>query len=189
VATCADVRRRTEAGHSDIGVLLERASRPGSKRGRIGGEVSARSVERQKVAVDVPLVVFAMPSHPLIARGDPGSVGREALAPFILLVSDAEGDFFTMVDRLFRTAGAGPRLQPTGSVEAVKRGVFADSRALGLLPGYAVAEEVRARRVVRLTVRPPLPRMELDALLSRRRVRHPSTMELLDELRRTASAP
>ncbi len=77
----------------------------------------------------------------------------------------------------------GPPLESTGSVEGVKRGVAVDPRALGLLPVYAIIEDLRAGRVAPVDVRPAPPRMRLDALLSRSRLWHPAVTESLDAVR------
>jgi DNA-binding transcriptional LysR family regulator len=106
-----------------------------------------------------------------------------------LFVNDAAGDFHTLVNRFFAGDGLpGPRLQATGSVEGVKGGVASDPRAVGILPSYALAEELRAGRIVRLDIRPTPPQMRLEALLSLSRARHPSTGELVDGVRRAFSA-
>jgi DNA-binding transcriptional LysR family regulator len=111
------------------------------------------------------------------------------LAAFTVLVSDADGDFHKLVERFFESDGVpGPRLHVIGSVEGVKRGVLADTRALGILPSYAIAEELRTGRVVRLSFRPPPPELRLEALLSRSRSRHPSTDDLLAGIQRIFAA-
>jgi hypothetical protein len=61
----------------------------------------------------------------------------------------------------------------------VKKAVINDVRAIGLLPPYAVADELRAATIGRVNLRPAPPTMRLDALLSQSRARHPSTEELL----------
>jgi DNA-binding transcriptional LysR family regulator len=182
VATCPEVRCGVRQGEFDIGLLLE------TDKGRYRHKTPTHqslpwSVET--IASAVPLVLLGVPTHPVVPRTSRSPVARDELAPFSLLVSDAAGDFHDFVERLFRAGGKGPRLQATGSIEAVKRGVLADSSALGLLPAYAVADDVRAGRMVHVDVRPALPRMRLDALLSRSRSRHPGTIQLIDELRRT----
>jgi DNA-binding transcriptional LysR family regulator len=80
-------------------------------------------------------------------------------------------------------------IEATGSVEGVKRAVAADPHALGLLPAFAVAEELRLRTVTRLDVRPAPPRMRVTARLSALRARHPAIKELLDALRKVAEPP
>jgi DNA-binding transcriptional LysR family regulator len=76
-----------------------------------------------------------------------------------------------------------PAIEATGSIESVKKAVITDQRALGLLPAYAVADELRAATIVRVNLRPAPPLMRLDALLSQSRARHPSAEELLVAIR------
>jgi DNA-binding transcriptional LysR family regulator len=183
VAMCAGVRGGVNDGAFDLGLLLD-ASNPLTSIEEVAGR-TAPSAERQVVAAQVSLVVFTAPSHPLLERGAGASLRRSALAGFPLFVSDAAGDFHTLVNRFFEGDGMpGPRLQATGSVEGVKKGVLADPDALGILPSYAVAEELRTGTVVRLELRPAPPKMRLEAVLSESRARHPSTAALLEGMRR-----
>lgn len=187
VATCAGVRQGLDEGVFDVGFLLEAATRRTST-----GQTTPRSTrvaDREVVAPDVSLVVFAAPSHVLVRGTPPAPVPRSALAAVPLFMSDSAGDFHALVERFFDGEGVhGPRLQVTGSVEGVKRGVIADPRALGVLPSYAIVEELRAGRVVRLELRPTPPPMRLEALLSRSRARHPSIEELIQGVRRAFGA-
>jgi DNA-binding transcriptional LysR family regulator len=183
VATCPDVYPGVQNGTFDVGLLLESANQGSSR--NVRSSRSTRFWNRQVVAQVVPLIIFAAPTHPLVNRGSRALVPRSALAEFSLFVSDAAGDFNALIQRFFREDRLpGPRLQQAGSIEGVKRGVMGDATGLGILPSYAIAEELRARRVVRLELRPVLPPMRLVALLSRSRAHHPSLDELLDKLRR-----
>jgi hypothetical protein len=92
---------------------------------------------------------------------------REALAEFPLYLSDAAGDFHLLVRRFVEFDGLpAPRLHATGSVESVKRGVLADPRALGMLPAYALIEEIDTGQVVPLSLDPAPPRMVLEGLVT-----------------------
>jgi DNA-binding transcriptional LysR family regulator len=134
----------------------------------------------------VPLVIFAQPSHPLIVRGSSTAVKRDALVAYTLYLTDAAGDFHLLVRRFLGHDGApSARLQPTGSVESVKRSVLGDTRAIGMLPAYALIDEIRAHRVARLEVQPSPPRMRLEALLSKTRAPHPAARQLLESVRAT----
>ena len=183
VALCPGVRDGVADGEFDVGLLLEaEGAAPPLRAG----------VERTTVWADVSLEVFAGPAHPL-ARSHPAggghSVRRDVLADYPLFVSDAAGDFHALVRRFFEVDGLpGPHMQPTGSIEAVKRGVTADARALGLLPSYAVADELRAGRFVAVPLHPAPPRMRLDALVLTARPRHPALDELLAATGRALAA-
>lgn len=187
VATCAGVCQGIEEGAFDVGFLLEAAARPMSA--KAVADPTSAIADRQVVAAQVALVVFAAPSHPLVARAARAPVSRSALVAFPLFLSDAAGDFHALVGRFFDADGVpGPRLQAAGSVEGVKKGVIGDRRALGILPSYAIAEELRSGKVARLELRPAPPTMRLDAMMSRSRAHHPSTAELLEGMRQAFAA-
>ena len=107
---------------------------------------------------------------------------RTSLDLFPVFVSDAAGEYRAFLERFFAEDEIpGPRLESAGSIEGVTSSVVSDPRALGILPSYAVAKEVKTGRVVPLNLRPALPTMQVVALLGSRDL-HPSTGELLDEL-------
>ena len=178
VATCAGVRDGVASGAFDVGLLLAEPTADNAS-GR-GTPSPTPFTDRRVVIPSVQLVLFATNSHPLVRGGASGLVRHNALAGYPLFVSDAAGEFHDLVHQFFRGEGVdGPVIEASGSVEGVKKAVITDRRAIGLLPVYAVAEELRAATIVRVNVRPPPPRMRLDALLSQSRARHPSAEELL----------
>ena len=187
VSTCPGIRQGLDDGAFDVGLLLETSNR------RTSADHPATSAtpyaDRRVVAPNVSLVVFGAHMNSLVSLAARAPARRSELAAFTVLLSDADGDFHTLVERFFKSEGVpGPRLQVIGSVEGVKRGVLADTRALGILPSYAIAEELRTGRVVRLSFRPPPPELRLEALLSRSRARHPSTDDLLAGIQRIFAA-
>lgn len=185
VATCPGVRAGVADGTFDVGILVD----PADTRLRSDDLVAPRVV----LAPDVPLAVFASPGHPLADGGPPARPGGRApraprradLFDYPLFVTEATGDFETFL-RAYLTADGlpAPKLEVAGTVGGVKTGVAADPRALGILPAYALLDDVRQRRVVHLPVTPAPPRMTLAAILSPTRTRHPSVAALLDEIRR-----
>ncbi len=184
IATCEGVRARVAEGNCDLGLHLEEDGptdpAADSPRPRTGG-----SPERSVLTRGVPLVIFSGPGHPLAQVARRAPLRRDEISPFPLFVSDAAGDFYELLRRHLTAGGlSGPRLEPAGSIDAVKRGVAADPSALGILPRYAVAEELRNGLAHALTLTPPVPGMRLVALLSAARTpSHPATTELLDQLR------
>ncbi len=187
VAACPEVREGVASGTFDLGLLLTSANRrPLTK----SNSTEAKRSQGEHVIVPlVPLVIFMTPLHPLAQSPKRVSVRRSAVDLFPVLVSDAAGEYRSLLERFFREDGLpGPRLESTGSIEGVKAGVLADPRALGILPSYAVAKEVQTGRVVPLDIRPVLPPMHIVALLGSRAV-HPSTGELLDEMGRICATP
>ncbi|MBD0326137.1 MAG: LysR family transcriptional regulator [Pyrinomonadaceae bacterium] len=187
VATCSGVRAGVHGGEFDLGLLLEvdevtdRAAASSES-----SNTSTFSSDRIVIANNVPLVIFAGLSNPLARDGK--TVRRDELAGYPLFMSDAAGDFHELVSRFFESDGVpGPHLEATGSVEGVKRGVATDPLALGILPAYAIAEELQSALFVTLSVRPNPPRMQLEGLLSKRRARHPVAAELINSMCRALS--
>jgi DNA-binding transcriptional LysR family regulator len=106
------------------------------------------------------------------------------LAPFPLFTTDPSGAYYDLIRDFLEADGLpGPRLQPTGSVESVKRGVLAEANALGLLPAYAIADDVRTERVVALDVHPQPPSLRVAAIMSKVRPQHPASRELVESVR------
>jgi len=158
VGTCPMVREGIAIGEFDVGLLLEVEPRASFEVGR-GADLSTATPLGA-----APLVVFGSPAHPLARAGE---VERGALAPYAVFSSDATGEFHARLDRYFHADGLpGPRLEAAGSVEAVKRSVAHQPRALGVLPAYALARELADGAVEALALRPALPRFQVEALLS-----------------------
>jgi DNA-binding transcriptional LysR family regulator len=157
VGTCDDVRAGIRDARFDLGILFEL----GDGRGGAIKELDRRPDSR---LADAKLVLFCTRGHPLAGR--PGTVEREHLAEYPLFTSDATGPLHAMLLRHFRCEESGaPRLEPAGSVEAVKRHVIANPLAVGLLPAFAVALELGTGALVALSAEPPLPRAPLRAIL------------------------
>jgi DNA-binding transcriptional LysR family regulator len=178
VATCAGVREGIASGAFDVGLLLEESAANASAAHTT--TPLASFTDRRVVVPAIPLVLFAGASHPLLSGRSPAVVRREALSGYPLYVSDGAGGFQDLVRRFFKGDGHdGPSIEATGSIEGVKKAVINDVRAIGLLPAYAVADELRGAAIARVNLRPAPPMMRLDALLPQSRARHPSTEELL----------
>lgn len=181
IETCAVIRRDVAEGRYDIGLLLEedRPARNGAK-----AAVRAGEAERIELRAHLPLVIFGTPRHPL-ARAGARSVTREALADHPIFVPDATGDLPHLLARYFAARDAArPRLEAVGTVEGVRRAVADDDGALGILPSYALIDDVRSARIRALLVEPPLPEMRLVALLPHgATARHPALVELVERIR------
>jgi molybdate transport repressor ModE-like protein len=171
VATCQAVRDGLAQGRYDVGFLLATAA----------AEAGAR--EGGLPLADVRLVLFCGAEHPLAPPGN-RPVPRARLAPFRVFTSDSSGDFHALLHGFFHADGLpGPRLEASGTIDAVKRSVLADRLALGVLPEYAVAEELRNGRMRALPVRPSLPRLRLTAHLCGVRLTGPAAADLVEVLR------
>jgi molybdate transport repressor ModE-like protein len=173
IATCSEIRQSVEDGAFDVGLMLECAE-----------ATLARAEDCQVLAPAVPLVMFAAPSHPLAQRKRREPAARHDLAAFDVFASDARGDFHALIKRILPEDFPDVRLHSTGSVEAVKREVLANAGALGVLPRYAVVEEIRKGSIAQVDISPALPAMRLVALLSQFRARHPGALELIGHIRR-----
>jgi DNA-binding transcriptional LysR family regulator len=186
VASCTEIRGAATSGRADLGILLDEASSADAHLANARASTSGGSLVL--LAEDVPLVIFGCPSHPLVRRGGP--LRPDMLQPFSLLIADSAGAFHEIVRRYFVADGLpGPQLDSVGSVEAVRRGVDADPTALGLLPHYAVAEDLAKGCVSALTLHPAPPQMRLLAMTSQPvEGGHPLIAELLDEMRRQGVA-
>jgi DNA-binding transcriptional LysR family regulator len=182
VATCAEIHERFNDSPFHLALLLEKVK----KKALVNkiAKISNRS-DYQVVAPLIPLVVFAAPKHPLASPASSIPVRRSALHPFSLFVSDPAGDYREFLERFFREDRLpGPRLESTGTVEGVKTAVLNDTLGLGLLPWYAIAEELRRGQFIRLDLLPALPQLQIVAWLSRSKALHPCIRQLLDDIGR-----
>jgi molybdate transport repressor ModE-like protein len=187
VGMCPSITEGVSTGRYDVGLMLQtkhclRANGSG------GGEPNVASVGGL-LLTEVPLVVFSAAGHPLSPHASDLRVLRDQLAPYTLFTSDARGHFFELVRDFFRTDGfPGPRLEPTGSVEAVKNSVTADPFGLGVLPMYALREELESGRFRIVPVQPSPPSVRLEVMQYRTQPPvHPAVAGLLEVLRSTVS--
>jgi DNA-binding transcriptional LysR family regulator len=187
VGMCSIVTEELASGRFDLGLMLQTRTGvsvdAGGQTERAGGDLPL---------ADVPLAVFCRPEHPLASPATGVPVPRAWLAPYTVFVSDARVHPFELcpgrtVRAYFGTDRLpGPHLEPAGSVEAVKRSVVTDSLALGVLPAYALAEELRARVVRPLVLEPDIPPLCLVAMPHHGRSSiHPAVAELIEVLRTT----
>ena len=76
------------------------------------------------------------------------------------MFADSDGAFNGLLRDWLEETSSGPRLESGGSIDGVKRGVQG-SELIGVLPEYAVAEELTAGTLVELKVSRPLPALAL----------------------------
>ncbi len=179
VGSCPGVRAGLASGRFDLGLQLsaevEDARAAAVRRGN--GVVTVRLAE-------VPLSLFAGPGHPLLPRSPGSALPRGELAPYRVFLTDASGAFHALLRDFFRADGLpAPRLEATGTIESVKRSVLTSPLAVGVLPHYALVEDFRAGRLRPLAVRPPLPRVWLEALQPEAGPARPAASEVIDALR------
>jgi DNA-binding transcriptional LysR family regulator len=179
VGMCQRIQEGLAGGQYDVGLMLQV-----SPQGCVEPEEAPAGSEGRLRLAKVPLVVFAGAQHPLVVKSNDTPWPREQLTSYPIFVSDSQGYFYMALRDFFHPDGVeGLPLQPTGSVEAVKRSVLATPLGLGVLPKYAIADELDARLVRAIAVRPALPSLHLEAMLYRTRPpMHPAIAELIDVL-------
>jgi DNA-binding transcriptional LysR family regulator len=127
--SCADVRRRAKSGEVDVGLVLEREGR-------------TRTDER--VLLRTPLVCFKAPRATSAGFDMPSA---EALRKGVFFFSDRAGAYHQILRDQFRSTGfPAPSMNGLGTIEAVKRTVMQTAGAYGVLPGFAVAEELQSNQ-------------------------------------------
>jgi DNA-binding transcriptional LysR family regulator len=142
IGLCEDLRKRVERLELGAALTIEGAERV---RDRSVGEIwPAR------------LCLIVSPQHPLAH----GVLGRHGLEGRICLLADSEGAFYDLMKSWAGSAGHPPRFESAGSIDGVKRGVL-QGDAIGVLPDYAVAEELSAGSLVTLETQDPLPPVSL----------------------------
>src|SRR5262249_16385196 len=184
VGMCPSIAEGLSTGRYDVGFMLQ-TMRCGATNGRPGNGLSGTAIALSEVS----LALFAVPGHPQVSCTDRPPIRRMDFAGETVFISDARGYFFDLVRDYFQTDGVpGPRLEATGSVEAVKRSVISNQFAFGLLPRYAIADDLGTGRFALARIHPALPRVRLEAIASRtRQPAPPAVATLLDAVRRQAS--
>ncbi len=144
---CEDLRRRVGRAELDAALTVESSSRlrdtePGA------ASIGLLSTTR--------LLLIVSPRHALAQ----GPVSRRDLELRTLLLADPEGAFYDLLKAWVGSAKRPPRLESAGSIDGVKRGVV-NSDAIGVLPDYAVADELAAGSLIALATIDPLPSVSL----------------------------
>jgi len=143
-----------------IGLCEELRGRVG--RSELDAALTIEGAAPQQEALDSaelspPRLRFVVqPRHPLTSL----VVTRRDLEKRTFLLTDHEGAFNALLYSWLGSAGRPPRLESAGSIDGVKRGVLT-SDAIGVLPDYAVTEELSARSLVALNLQEQLPPISL----------------------------
>lgn len=139
IGLCEDLRRRVADGDLDAAMTME--SEPADTASDLAtARLNLVAASRHALAGDV--------------------VSADDLKQRTLLLSDAEGAFDKLMRAWANDAGYAPRIESAGSIEGVKRGIRA-GHAIGVLPDYAVVEELSAGSLVELRPAAPLPCLAL----------------------------
>jgi DNA-binding transcriptional LysR family regulator len=155
IGLCEDLRGRVGRSELDAALTIEGAAKDAAD------------------LLPTHLRFVVAPTHALADR----VVDRADLAHGTLLLTDHEGAFNALLTAWLNGAGNAPRLESAGSVDGVKRGVM-NSGVIGVLPDYAVAQELADGALVALTlnVAPPPIALRLTTL------KPPAAGSLLDGL-------
>jgi len=138
IGLCEELRKRVARAELDVALTIEDSTRAHGDTGELS---------------PAPLRLVVAPDHALA-----GVVAtRRDLATRSFLLADAEGAFYGLLNAWI---GSTAKLESAGSIDGVKRGVL-HSGAIGVLPDYAVAQELAARSLVALNVEDPLPPVSL----------------------------
>ena len=143
IGLCENLRKRVMRAELDAALTIEGAGR-------------ARDRDGVEEYWPARLQLVVSPHHPLADR----IVRRRDLETRTCLLADPEGAFNDLVKSWVGTEARAPRLESTGSIDGVKRGVL-KSDAIGVLPDYAVAEELSTGALVALETETPLPPISL----------------------------
>jgi DNA-binding transcriptional LysR family regulator len=143
IGLCEELRGRVDRLELDAALTIE------------GGEQDAAFVACEDL-LTVRLLLVVSPNHPLVGT----ILARHHLVNQICLLTDPEGAFIDLVESWIGNAERPPRFESAGSVDGVKRGV-AQGTAIGILPEYAVADELEAGLLVALQTGDPLPQVTI----------------------------
>lgn len=143
IGLCEDLRQRVRRSELDAAISIERSDRPR---------------DRQVVELYWParLCLVVAPDHPPAGQ----KIRPADLEARTCLVTDYDGAFNALLTGWVGSNARPPRMESAGSVDGVKRGVRR-SGAIGVLPEYAVAEELAAGSLIALGTETPLPALSL----------------------------
>jgi len=143
IGLCEELRKRVARSELDVALTIEGAGRPHD-----------RLVAETFWPTQLRLIVS--PHHALARR----VVERRDLEGRICLLADPEGAFNELVRSWVGNPACPPRLESAGSIDGVKRGVLGGD-AIGVLPDYAVGDELSSGTLVALATAAPPPQVAL----------------------------
>jgi molybdate transport repressor ModE-like protein len=145
IGLCEDLRRRVGRFELDAALSIESEAPAAAEEG-----------DRRRTLAPAQLILVVSPQSPLAAA----PVGRAELAGRNFLLADPDGAFNRLMRQWFGSDAAAS-FQSAGSIEGVKRGVRSGD-GIGVLPFYAVAEELQSGALSALDVRETLPGIALQ---------------------------
>lgn len=143
IGLCEDLRKRVECGELHVALTLEAAP-------------VSQDQDCPSAAWPVPLFLVAAPHHPL-ARG---ALRRNDLSSQTCLLADPDGALNRIMELWSGPMPHPLKLQSAGSIDGVKRGVL-QGDFVGVLPAYALVDELSARSLIALEMIDELPAIAL----------------------------
>ncbi|MEP6885438.1 MAG: LysR family transcriptional regulator [Gammaproteobacteria bacterium] len=150
IGLCNVLRERVRRAELDAALILD-----GSDRAALHQDGYNRSLS--------PAQLRFIVSKPPRKSDD---VSRADLAHRTFLLPDPDGAFPALLRAWFGASSQRLRLESAGSIDGVKSGVL-NSDVIGVLPHYAVAQELERRALFALKVRESLPAMFVGLTLER----------------------
>jgi len=132
----------------------------------------------------VRLCLVTAPGDPLARQ----AITARDLARRTLLLADANGGFNELLSSWRGGEVDQPRQASAGSVDGVKRGVLSGD-AIGVLPDYAVTEELAAGSLVAVRTDVPLPAIALRLTTGDTTTAASPIQALVEELTRALQNP
>lgn len=145
IGLCSDLHRRVRRGELDAALTVEAAE---------SARADAEGWSRILSSTQLCLIVAAHTAH------QAAMIKRSDLARRTLLLPDPDGAFNTLLRTWFGAPMYRARFESAGSIDGVKRGIRSGD-FVGVLPAYAVAEELAAGSFIELQVQEPLPSLAL----------------------------
>jgi DNA-binding transcriptional LysR family regulator len=152
IGLCDDLRKRVRRGELDAALTVE-----GSGSALVDEEGLSRVVSPTQLRLIVSSRV----------TGGAVTIKRPDLARRTLLLPDPDGAFNTLLRTWFEATRYRARFESAGSIDGVKSGVRSGD-FVGVLPAYAVAQELATGSLLELKVQEPLPALALGLTIQRR---------------------
>jgi len=141
IGLCEHLRKRVQRGELDAALTVE---------GLDGAHAPQAGWSRMLAPAQLRLIVSSRTGPP------PAGVKRADLSRHVFLLPDPDGALNALMRDWLGKSVRRPRLESAGSIGGVKSGVK-ESDVIGVLPSYAVAEEIQTGTLQELRVQEPLP--------------------------------
>jgi DNA-binding transcriptional LysR family regulator len=173
IGLCNDLRRRVRRGELDAAFTVD------------GAESALTDEEGWSRILSPTRLCLIVATR---ATGSAVTIKRPDLARRTLLLPDPDGAFNTLLRTWFEAPDYRARLESAGSIDGVKRGVRSGD-FVGVLPAYAVAEELATGSFIELKVQEPLPALALGLTIKGRPAQTSPLHDLIQRLEKGFARP